>query len=192
MRAWTDWPSERSSSAVHCVQRGPVQDPADENEAPARLRPPRRGRPALARPGGPPVGETFLTLTLRQLLWSQAWPDRPAGDGYGGGHGLVDRGGGPHVGRDLAALRHYDLIGLLAPASVGGNGYRYYELEQLLRLQQILTLRELGIGGWGRSPRRSAPGRTPWPRCAGTATGWSPNATGWASWPGPWPAPGTR
>jgi MerR family transcriptional regulator, thiopeptide resistance regulator len=43
-------------------------------------------------------------------------------------------------------LRHYDGIGLLAPAYVGANGYRYYETEQLLRLQQILLLRELGIG----------------------------------------------
>ncbi|WP_436492611.1 MerR family transcriptional regulator [Actinokineospora sp. HUAS TT18] len=43
-------------------------------------------------------------------------------------------------------LRHYDDIGLLRPASVGGNGYRYYEQEQLLRLQQILVLRELGLG----------------------------------------------
>ena len=43
-------------------------------------------------------------------------------------------------------LRHYDEIGLLRPARVGGNGYRYYEREQLLRLQQILLLRELGLG----------------------------------------------
>jgi DNA-binding transcriptional MerR regulator len=43
-------------------------------------------------------------------------------------------------------LRHYDGIGLLAPAYVGANGYRYYEVEQLLRLQQILLLRELGVG----------------------------------------------
>ncbi|HVX44175.1 MAG TPA: TipAS antibiotic-recognition domain-containing protein [Mycobacteriales bacterium] len=43
-------------------------------------------------------------------------------------------------------LRHYDAIGLLPPARVGGNGYRYYEREQLLRLQQILLLRELGLG----------------------------------------------
>jgi DNA-binding transcriptional MerR regulator len=43
-------------------------------------------------------------------------------------------------------LRHYDGIGLLAPAHVGPNGYRYYEVEQLLRLQQILLLRELGLG----------------------------------------------
>jgi DNA-binding transcriptional MerR regulator len=43
-------------------------------------------------------------------------------------------------------LRHYDAIGLLAPAWIGGNGYRYYEQEQLLRLQQILLLREMGLG----------------------------------------------
>ncbi|MQA09153.1 MAG: MerR family transcriptional regulator [Pseudonocardiaceae bacterium] len=43
-------------------------------------------------------------------------------------------------------LRHYDEIGLLPPAFVGGNGYRYYEQDQLLRLQQILVLRELGLG----------------------------------------------
>lgn len=43
-------------------------------------------------------------------------------------------------------LRHYDEIGLLPPAWVGGNGYRYYEREQLLRLQQILVMRELGVG----------------------------------------------
>jgi MerR family transcriptional regulator, thiopeptide resistance regulator len=42
-------------------------------------------------------------------------------------------------------LRHYDEIGLLPPARVGANGYRYYEREQLLRLQQILVMRELGV-----------------------------------------------
>lgn len=42
-------------------------------------------------------------------------------------------------------LRHYDDIGLLTPAWTGSNGYRYYEREQLLRLQQILLLRELGV-----------------------------------------------
>ena len=43
-------------------------------------------------------------------------------------------------------LRHYDEIGLLPPAHVAANGYRHYEREQLLRLQQILVLRELGVG----------------------------------------------
>jgi DNA-binding transcriptional MerR regulator/ADP-ribose pyrophosphatase YjhB (NUDIX family) len=42
-------------------------------------------------------------------------------------------------------LRYYDEIGLLCPARVGANGYRYYERDQLMRLQQILLLRELGL-----------------------------------------------
>ncbi len=42
-------------------------------------------------------------------------------------------------------LRHYDNIGLLPPSGVGSNGYRYYDREQLLRLQHILLLRELGV-----------------------------------------------
>lgn len=43
-------------------------------------------------------------------------------------------------------LRHYDEIGLLPPAYVAANGYRYYERADLLRLQQIRLLRELGVG----------------------------------------------
>jgi DNA-binding transcriptional MerR regulator len=42
-------------------------------------------------------------------------------------------------------LRYYDEIGLLHPAWVGTNGYRYYEQDQLLRLQRILLLRELDM-----------------------------------------------
>jgi DNA-binding transcriptional MerR regulator len=43
-------------------------------------------------------------------------------------------------------LRHYDAIGLLPPAYVQPSGQRFYESAQLLRLQQILLLRELGVG----------------------------------------------
>ena len=43
-------------------------------------------------------------------------------------------------------LRHYDAIGLLPPAWTAAGGRRYYERGQLLRLQQILLLRELGLG----------------------------------------------
>ncbi len=46
-------------------------------------------------------------------------------------------------GISVRALHHYDQIGLLKPASVGENGYRYYGREELLRLQQILFHREL-------------------------------------------------
>ncbi|GAB7039769.1 MerR family transcriptional regulator [Catenuloplanes niger JCM 9533] len=42
-------------------------------------------------------------------------------------------------------LRHYDDIGLLRPARVSPGGLRHYEREQLLRLQQIMLLRELGM-----------------------------------------------
>ncbi|MEU6659110.1 MerR family transcriptional regulator [Streptomyces sp. NPDC046821] len=43
-------------------------------------------------------------------------------------------------------LRHYDEIGLLPPALIGSNGHRHYEEADLLRLQQILLMRELGLG----------------------------------------------
>jgi DNA-binding transcriptional MerR regulator len=42
-------------------------------------------------------------------------------------------------------LHYYDEIGLLKPSRVGDNGYRYYEEESLLRLQQILLYRELDL-----------------------------------------------
>ena len=45
----------------------------------------------------------------------------------------------------VRTLHHYHEIGLLHPAYVGENGYRYYGREELLRLQQILLHRELGI-----------------------------------------------
>lgn len=43
-------------------------------------------------------------------------------------------------------LRHYDEIGLLAPAWTASNGHRHYDRPQLLRLQQILLMRELDVG----------------------------------------------
>jgi len=45
----------------------------------------------------------------------------------------------------VRTLHHYDAIGLLKPAHVGANGYRYYGRTELLRLQQILFYRELGM-----------------------------------------------
>lgn len=48
-------------------------------------------------------------------------------------------------GVTVRTLHHYDDIGLLKPAYVGDNGYRYYERAQALRLQQILFHRELGV-----------------------------------------------
>lgn len=48
-------------------------------------------------------------------------------------------------GVTVRTLHHYDEIGLLKPASVGVNGYRYYGHQELLRLQRILFHRELGV-----------------------------------------------
>ncbi len=48
-------------------------------------------------------------------------------------------------GVSVRTLHFYDETGLLKPARVGANGYRYYEEAQLLRLQQILFYRELGF-----------------------------------------------
>ncbi len=42
-------------------------------------------------------------------------------------------------------LHHYDDIGLLKPSRIGDNGYRYYEEDALLQLQQILFYRELDM-----------------------------------------------
>lgn len=48
-------------------------------------------------------------------------------------------------GVSVRTLHHYDEVGLLKPGHVGANGYRYYGRDQLLRLQQILFHRELGL-----------------------------------------------
>lgn len=49
------------------------------------------------------------------------------------------------AGVSRRTLHYYDEIGLLHPSSVGENGYRYYDEEAVLRLQQILFFRELGF-----------------------------------------------
>ena len=45
----------------------------------------------------------------------------------------------------VRTLRHYDEIGLVKPAEVGENGYRYYDREAMALLQQVLFYRELGL-----------------------------------------------
>lgn len=49
------------------------------------------------------------------------------------------------AGVSRRTLRYYDDIGLLKPARRGDNGYRYYDRQALLRLQQILFYREIGF-----------------------------------------------
>jgi DNA-binding transcriptional MerR regulator len=50
------------------------------------------------------------------------------------------------AGTTSRTLRHYGDIGLLPATRIGGNGYRYYDADALVRLQRILLLRELGLG----------------------------------------------
>lgn len=49
------------------------------------------------------------------------------------------------AGVSARTLRHYDAIGLLEPASHGHGGLRRYGRPELLRLQQILLLKRLGL-----------------------------------------------
>lgn len=49
------------------------------------------------------------------------------------------------AGVTTRTLRYYDQIGLFGPSGTGENGYRYYDQESLLRLQQILFFRELDV-----------------------------------------------
>lgn len=47
------------------------------------------------------------------------------------------------TGASIRALHHYDAIGLLKPTAVTEAGYRLYDERALMRLQEILLLREL-------------------------------------------------
>lgn len=46
----------------------------------------------------------------------------------------------------IETLRHHDAMGLLAPVHVDPTtGYRYYSARQLVQLNRILSLKELGF-----------------------------------------------
>jgi DNA-binding transcriptional MerR regulator len=68
----------------------------------------------------------------------------------GQGHGGQERWSTAEVARmagiSSRTLRHYDHVGLLTPAEVGHGGLRWYGRQELLRLQHVLLLRELGLG----------------------------------------------
>jgi MerR family transcriptional regulator, thiopeptide resistance regulator len=49
------------------------------------------------------------------------------------------------TGVSVRTLHHYDQIGLLSPASHSPSGHRLYRAADLARLQQILSLRQLGF-----------------------------------------------
>lgn len=50
------------------------------------------------------------------------------------------------AGTTSRTLRHYGELGLVAPSRIGANGYRFYDEQALMRLQQVLLFRELGLG----------------------------------------------
>ena len=60
---------------------------------------------------------------------------------------------GEHSIRDVArasgttsrTLRHYEAVGVLPPTWVGPGGVRYYDDDALVRLQEALVLRSLGL-----------------------------------------------
>src|SRR5690606_1513284 len=49
------------------------------------------------------------------------------------------------AGVSVRTLHHYDTLGLLVPTRRSAAGYRLYDDDDLLRLQQILIGRELGL-----------------------------------------------
>jgi DNA-binding transcriptional MerR regulator len=49
------------------------------------------------------------------------------------------------TGVTVRALRYYDEIGLVPPSARSDAGYRLYDDRDVLRLQQVLMLRELGV-----------------------------------------------
>ncbi len=49
------------------------------------------------------------------------------------------------TGLSVRTLHHYDEIGLLSPARRTGSGHRLYGQDEIRRLQQIRSLRQLGF-----------------------------------------------
>jgi len=49
------------------------------------------------------------------------------------------------TGLTVRTLHHYDEIGLLKPTLRSGSGYRLYTAADIARLQQVLSLRQLGF-----------------------------------------------
>lgn len=49
------------------------------------------------------------------------------------------------TGVSVRSLRHYDKIGLLKPSGFSESGYRLYSKEDIYRLQQIVSLKQMQI-----------------------------------------------
>src|SRR5215469_2206638 len=50
------------------------------------------------------------------------------------------------TGVTVRTLQYYDKIGLLKPSAYTKNKHRLYQVDDLLRLQQILTFKHIGYG----------------------------------------------
>lgn len=50
------------------------------------------------------------------------------------------------AGITVRALQHYDNIGLLVPSGRSDAGYRLYQEGDLMKLQQVMLLKEMGLG----------------------------------------------
>ena len=61
-------------------------------------------------------------------------------------HGLKVGELAKRTGLTVRALHHYDEIGLLRPSLHTGSGHRLYTAVDIARLQQVLSLRQLGFG----------------------------------------------
>src|SRR5262245_34934826 len=49
------------------------------------------------------------------------------------------------TGLTIRTLHHYDAIGLLKPSLHTGSGHRLYTADDVARLQQVISLRQLGF-----------------------------------------------
>ncbi|HKO00391.1 MAG TPA: MerR family transcriptional regulator, partial [Thermoanaerobaculia bacterium] len=49
------------------------------------------------------------------------------------------------TGMSVRTLHHYDAIGLLQPSRRSESGHRLYDRDDVARLQQIKSLRQLGF-----------------------------------------------
>jgi DNA-binding transcriptional MerR regulator len=49
------------------------------------------------------------------------------------------------TGVSVRTLHHYDSIGILSPSGRSRSGHRLYRREDVLRLQQIVSLRQIGL-----------------------------------------------
>jgi len=65
------------------------------------------------------------------------------------------------TGVTVRTLHHYDQIGLLAPSERSSTGYRLYTADDVIRLQQILSLRQIGFSLEETASCLGDPGFTP-------------------------------